>query len=83
MINYSALALVSSSTGETIKGIARHPVVEDDVIIYGGATILGRVTIGHGSTIGGNIWLTHDVPPGSRVTQAKVRQERFEEGAGI
>ncbi|MBW1807444.1 MAG: serine acetyltransferase [Deltaproteobacteria bacterium] len=69
--------------GNPIKGIARHPVVEDDVIIYGGATILGRITIGRGSTIGGNIWLTHNVPPGSRVTQAEVRQERFDEGAGI
>jgi len=69
--------------GKPIKGIARHPVVEDEVIIYGGATILGRVTIGRGTTIGGNIWLTESVPPGSRVTQARLQQERFEEGAGI
>ena len=59
--------------GNPIKGIDRHPIVEDDVVIYSGATILGRVTIGKGSSIGGNVWLTHGVPPGSRVTQADVR----------
>ncbi len=59
--------------GNPIKGIDRHPVVEDDVVIYAGATILGRITIGKGSSIGGNVWLTHGVPPGSRVTQADVR----------
>jgi serine O-acetyltransferase len=48
---------------------ARHPVIEDDVIIYGGATLLGRITIGRGSVIGGNVWLTDDVPPDSIVTQ--------------
>ena len=69
--------------GNPVKGIPRHPIVEDDVIIYGGATILGRVTIGRGATIGGNVWLTDSVPPGSRVTQARAQQERFESGAGI
>ena len=49
----------------------RHPQVEDDVIIYAGATILGYITIGKGSTIGGNVWLTHSVPPGSQITQAQ------------
>jgi len=42
-------------------------------VIYAGATILGRVTIGRGSVIGGNVWLTHSVPPGSRVSQAQTR----------
>lgn len=57
--------------GQPIKGIDRHPIVEDDVVIYAGATILGRITIGRGSTIGGNVWLTHGVPPGSSITQGK------------
>lgn len=57
--------------GQLIKGGARHPVVEDDVVIYAGATILGRVTIGRGAVIGGNVWLTRSVPPGSQVTQAR------------
>jgi serine O-acetyltransferase len=56
--------------GHLAKGGARHPVVEDDVVIYAGATVLGRITIGRGSSIGGNVWLTHSVPPGSNVTQA-------------
>ena len=56
--------------GNPIKGVPRHPIVEDDVIIYSGATILGRVTIGKGAVIGGNVWLTKDVAPGSRILQS-------------
>ena len=59
--------------GELRKSYPRHPIVEDDVVIYAGATILGRVTIGRGSSIGGNVWLTESVPPGSRITQAKTQ----------
>lgn len=69
--------------GALVKGIPRHPIVEDDVVIYAGATILGRITIGRGSTIGGNVWLTRSVPPGSHITQAQIRHETFEGGAGI
>ncbi len=69
--------------GVLIKGNARHPIVEDDVVIYAGATILGRITIGAGSTIGGNVWLIRSVPPGSNITQAQVRNDTFEGGAGI
>ena len=69
--------------GMPVKGTARHPIVEDDVVIYSGATILGRVIIGRGSVIGGNVWLTRDVPPESHITQAQVRQDIFENGAGI
>ena len=53
--------------GHPIKGVPRHPIVEDDVIIYAGATILGRINIGKGSTIGGNVWLTDPVPAGSKI----------------
>lgn len=60
-------------TGALIKGVPRHPIVEDDVVIYAGATILGRITIGAGSTIGGNVWLTQSVPPGSNVSQAQMQ----------
>jgi serine O-acetyltransferase len=56
--------------GRPIKGIPRHPIVEDDVTIYANATVLGRVTLGKGSSIGGNVWLTRSVPPGSVITQA-------------
>jgi serine O-acetyltransferase len=63
------------SDGHLEKGLARHPIVEDDVVIYAGATILGRVTLGRGAVIGGNVWLTHDVAPGANVTQAVSRNE--------
>lgn len=60
--------------GALAKGQPRHPIVEDGVVIYAGATLLGRITIGAGSTIGGNVWLTRSVPPGSQVTQARSEQ---------
>ncbi|MFL9711743.1 serine O-acetyltransferase EpsC [Methylobacillus sp. Pita1] len=60
--------------GSLVKGNARHPIVEDDVVIYAGATILGRITIGRGSVIGGNVWLTYSVPPNSNITQAQMRE---------
>ena len=56
--------------GSLVKGEPRHPILEDEVVIYAGATVLGRVTIGRGSVIGGNVWLTRSVPPGSMVSQA-------------
>jgi len=61
------------ASGALVKGTPRHPIVEDDVVIYAGATILGRITVGAGSTIGGNVWLTQSVPPGSNVSQAQMR----------
>ena len=73
----------TDENGMLIKGHARHPIVEDDVVIYAGATLLGRITIGKGSTIGGNVWLTRSVPPDSNISQAQVRQELFIHGAGI
>lgn len=61
-----------------VKGAPRHPIVENDVVIYAGATILGRITIGKGSIIGGNVWLTHSVPAGSNVLQAQMRHTNVE-----
>jgi serine O-acetyltransferase len=82
-VTLGAKSFPTDEKGRPIKGIPRHPVVEDDVIIYAGATILGRITIGRGSSIGGNVWLTQSVPAGSRVSQAQVRQELFDGGSGI
>ncbi|TFY99214.1 serine acetyltransferase [Ramlibacter henchirensis] len=64
--------------GHLAKGLPRHPIVEDDAVIYAGATVLGRVTIGKGAVIGGNVWVTHDVPAGGSVAQA-----RNDEGRGV
>ncbi|HXU92996.1 MAG TPA: serine O-acetyltransferase EpsC [Gallionella sp.] len=63
------------------KGALRHPILEDDVVVYAGATILGRITIGRGSSIGGNVWLTRSVPPGSVITQASSQHELAERKA--
>jgi serine O-acetyltransferase len=82
-VTLGAKRFAKDENGLLVKGNIRHPIVEDDVVIYAGATILGRITIGHGSTIGGNVWLTHSVPPGSHISQAQVRNETFEGGAGI
>ena len=72
-VTLGAKRFPTDDDGNLLKGHARHPIVEDDVVIYAGATVLGRITIGKGSTIGGNVWLTNSVPPGSNITQALSR----------
>ncbi len=72
-VTLGAKTFPTDETGALQKGLPRHPIVEDDVVIYAGATVLGRITIGKGSTIGGNVWLTRSVPPGSSITQATSR----------
>jgi serine O-acetyltransferase len=72
-VTLGAKSFPLDAQGKPIKGIDRHPIVEDDVVIYSGATVLGRIVIGKGSSVGGNVWLTHAVPPGSQVTQAEAR----------
>jgi serine O-acetyltransferase len=74
-VTLGAKRFATDEDGQLQKGGARHPIVEDEVVIYAGATILGRVTIGQGSTIGGNVWLTRSVPAGSRITQAQSRED--------
>ncbi|MBP5373554.1 MAG: serine acetyltransferase [Bacteroidales bacterium] len=63
--------------------LPRHPILEDGVTVYSNASILGRITIGEGSVIGGNVWLTHSVPPRSRILQGKTQEQHFSDGAGI
>jgi serine O-acetyltransferase len=74
-VTLGAKSFPTDPNGSLTKGLPRHPIVEDDVVIYAGATILGHVTIGRGSTIGGNVWLTESVPPNSHVNQATIRRE--------
>ncbi|OEU67408.1 MAG: serine acetyltransferase [Desulfovibrio sp. S3730MH75] len=70
-VTLGAKSFPQDDSGKLIKGIPRHPIVEDNTIVYSGATILGRVTIGAGSVIGGNVWVTRDVEPGARLLQSK------------
>ena len=72
-VTLGAKTFPTDEKGHLQKGLPRHPIVEDDVVIYAGATVLGRITIGKGSTIGGNVWLTRSVPAGSSITQASSR----------
>ena len=71
-VTLGAKRFPADESGQLQKGHPRHPIVDDDVVIYAGATILGRITIGQGSTIGGNVWLTRSVPAGSNLTQANL-----------
>jgi serine O-acetyltransferase len=83
-VTIGAFSFDKDAAGQLIRHTKRHPTIEDDVIIYAGATILGGDTcIGRGSVIGGNVWLTHSVPPGTRVLQdsPKLRIITAEEAA--
>ncbi len=79
-VTLGAKRFTADESGQLLKGEPRHPIVEDDVVIYAGATILGRITIGKGSSIGGNVWLTRSVPPGSNVTQASLQHQASNTG---
>jgi serine O-acetyltransferase len=85
-VTLGAKRFETDGEGHIQKGGARHPILEDDVVIYAGATILGRVTIGRGATIGGNVWLTRSVPAGARIAQAQTRDADVHgagNGAGV
>ena len=68
-VTLGALSFPKDSDGVLVKGVPRHPILEDNVTVYAGATILGRITIGSGSIIGGNVWVTKDVPAGTKLVQ--------------
>ncbi|HEX8686412.1 MAG TPA: serine O-acetyltransferase, partial [Pyrinomonadaceae bacterium] len=73
-VTLGAFSFDKDSDGRLVRHTKRHPTIEDDVVVYAGATILGGETvIGRGSVIGGNVWLTRSVPPGTRVLQDSPR----------
>lgn len=82
-VTLGAKSFPLDENGNPIKGIDRHPIVEDNVVIYAGATILGRITIGKDSVIGGNVWVTKSLPPNSKVIQSSAKETTFVDGAGI
>jgi serine O-acetyltransferase len=82
-VTLGAKKFETDGSGQLLKNYPRHPIVEDDVVIYAGATVLGRITIGKGASIGGNVWLTHGVPAAAVVTQATAKEDIFLDGGGI
>ncbi len=82
-VTLGAKSFPLDENGNPIKGIPRHPIIEDNVVIYAQATILGRITVGANSVIGGNVWVTNSVMPGSKIIQFKPRDVLFTEGGGI
>jgi len=82
-VTLGAKSFPKDDQGRYLKSMPRHPIVEDDVVIYAGATVLGRIVIGRGATIGGNVWVTESVAPGGRVTQGQSRRHWFDGGGGI
>jgi serine O-acetyltransferase len=79
-VTLGALSFPKDACGRLIKGAKRHPNIEDNVTIYAGATILGDITVGHDSVVGGNVWLTESVEPYSKIAVAKpdlsIKQRR-------
>ena len=69
--------------GNPVKNVPRHPIIEDNVVIYSNANILGRITIGRNSVIGGSVWVTRSVPPNSKLQQQKAVETTFINGLGI
>lgn len=75
-VTLGARRFAKDEHGNLLKGQPRHPIVEDDVVIYAGATILGRVTLGKGAQIGGNVWVTESIPAGTSVSQASPQRDK-------
>ena len=69
-VTLGARSFVRDAGNNPVKGLPRHPIVGDNVVIYSNTTVLGRITIGEGAVIGGNLWVTESVAPGERLVQA-------------
>lgn len=82
-VTLGAKKFIRDQAGRIVKGNPRHPILENGVTVYAGATILGRIRIGEGSIIGGNVWVTESVPPRSRITQQHYLSSCFTDGDGI
>lgn len=73
-VTLGAKSFPLDENGNPIKGVPRHPILEDDVIVYSNATILGRITLAKGTVVGGNLWVTESTQPGEQLVQAKKRK---------
>lgn len=81
-VTLGAKSFTLSPDGRPVNA-PRHPILEDNVTVYSNASILGRITVGHDTIVGGNVWLTHSVPPFSRILQRGAATASFTDGAGI
>jgi serine O-acetyltransferase len=82
-VTLGAKKFTLDNDGNPAKNVPRHPIIEDNVVIYSNANVLGRITIGRNSIIGGNVWQTRSLPPNSRVLQQKAVETSFTDGGGI
>jgi len=82
-VTLGAKKFAIDENGNPVKNLPRHPILEDNVVVYSNANILGRITIGKNSVIGGNVWQTRSVPPNSRVLQQNPVESSFTDGLGI
>ena len=71
-VTLGAKSFVTDDSNNPVKGIPRHPILGNGVVVYSNSTILGRVNIGDGAVIGGNLWVTRDVEPGEKLIQARA-----------
>lgn len=78
-VTLGAKSFPLDENGHPIKGIPRHPILEDHVIVYSNATVLGRITIAKGTVIGGNVWVTESTKPGEQIVQARKRKGTVKE----
>ena len=76
-VTLGAKSFTLDECGNPVKGIARHPILEDNVIVYSNATVLGRITLAKGTVIGGNLWVTESTQPGEQLVQAKKRKSQL------
>ena len=82
-VTLGAKSFPLDSKGNPIKGIPRHPILEDDVVVYANATLLGRITIGRGCVVGANVWVTADMRPMTKKVKTDNIDIEFSNGTGI
>lgn len=78
-VTLGAKSFSLDENGNPIKGIARHPILEDNVVVYANATILGRITIGEGCIVGANVWVTEDMEPQTKKVNKAYIYRKFQD----
>ena len=81
-VTLGALSFRKNDDGTLVKGVPRHPILGNNVTVYAGANILGRIRVGDGAVIGGNVWVTSDVPAGAKLTQSRAHRDKVAKNEG-